>query len=120
MPLTFPRQVSPEYGMRNVSVLSSAVPVSEIAHEVRPGAVAFPLAVQEINVGFCMTPSAVPATFRSPAHVALNDPFALVAVCSVAFHLKSVHELGVGMIVDEVQLPMSALMPLAVGEVTLL
>ena len=57
---------------------SSAVPVSEIAHDVSPGAVAFPCALHAIVVGFCMTPCAVPESFKSPAHVALNDPFAVV------------------------------------------
>ena len=46
-------------------------------------------------------PSAVPATFRSPAHVALNDPLAVVAVCSVTFHLKSVQVDGDGMTLAE-------------------
>jgi hypothetical protein len=46
-------------------------------------------------------PDAVPETFRSPAQVALNEPFAVVAVCSVAFHLKSTH-------VDMVGIPLAA------------
>ena len=48
---------------------------------------------------------------------ALNDPFAAVAVCSVTFHLKSVQVLGVGMSVDDVQFPISELLPAAVGSV---
>ena len=55
--------------------------------------------------------------FRSPGQLALNDPFAEVAVCSVTFHLKSVQVLGVGISVDDVQLPSSELLPAAVGSV---
>jgi hypothetical protein len=65
-------------------------------------------------------PSAVPLTFRSPAHVAPNEPLALVAVWSVTFHLKSVQLLAVGMMFDEDQFPASALMPLAEGPVRVL
>ena len=55
-------------------------------------------------------PWAVPLTFRSPAHVALKLPFALVPVWSVAFHLKFVQEDGDGMIlVDaDVHVPIKA------------
>ena len=120
MPLTFPRQVSPEYGTRIVSVVSSAVPVSEMAQDVRPGAVAFPCALQEIVDGVCITPCAMPETFRSPAQVALNVPFAVVAVFSDTFHLKSVHVLGVGIRLEEVQFPNSALVPATVGLVGVL
>jgi hypothetical protein len=37
---------------------------------------------------------AVPATFKSPAQVALNVPLAVLPVCCVAFHLKSVQVLA--------------------------
>jgi hypothetical protein len=58
----------------------------------------------------------VPATFRLPAQVALNVPLALVAVCSVAFHLKSEHVDAEGITLDaETQLPISALTPAALG-----
>ena len=59
----------------------------------------------------------MPVNFRSPAQLALNDPFAVVAVCSVTFHLKSVQVLGVGINVDDVQLPSSELLPDALGSV---
>ena len=60
-------------------------------------------------------PSAVPTTLRSFAHDALNEPLALVPVCSVTFHLKSVQELGAGIRFDEVQVPIRELLPAAVG-----
>lgn len=118
MPLTLPRQVSPAYGTVIESVPSVAVPVNEIAQEVSPGAVPFPWAFQLIWVGCVKAPSAVPASFSSPAQVALNEPFALMAVCSETFHLKSVHVLGVGMSDDEVQVPSIELLPAADGPVT--
>ena len=69
-------------------------------------------------------PCAVPLTFKSPAHVALKLPFALVVVCSDAIHLKLVHDEGAGtMFVDaDVHVPINALtlgVPL-VGPVRLL
>ena len=56
-------------------------------------------------------PCAVPFTFKFPAHVAVKLPFALVAVCSDAIHLKFVQDEGAGtMFVDaEVHVPISAL-----------
>jgi hypothetical protein len=48
-------------------------------------AVAVPVPDQFTVVPF-KVPCAVPATFRPPAQVALNDPFALLDVCSVACH----------------------------------
>ena len=68
-------------------------------------------------------PDAVPATFRLPAQVALNEPFAVVAVCSVAFHLKSVQVEPAGITLDavaEVQDPIRALTPDEVGAVVVL
>lgn len=117
MPLTFPRQVSPEYGMMIESTPMVAVPVSFRAHDVRPGAVAFASALQLMEVGFVITPCAVPVNFRSPGQVALKDPFADVAVCSLTVHLKSVHVLGVGISWEDVQLPRSELFPAMVGSV---
>jgi hypothetical protein len=99
------------------SVPIVAVPLSEIAHDVRPGPVAFPSAFHLIEVGEVSVPCAMPVNFRSPGQLALNDPFAVDAVCSVTFHLKSVQVLGVGMSVDDVQLPSSALLPAALGDV---
>jgi hypothetical protein len=64
-------------------------------------------------------PSAVPDTCRSPAQVALNDPFADVPVCSVAFHLKFVQALAAGMMLADDQLPSSAFTPVAEGPVEL-
>ena len=54
-----------------------------------------------------IVPWAVPVSLRSLAQVALNEPLAVLPVCSVMFHLKSAQELGVGMRLDEVQLPSS-------------
>ena len=64
-------------------------------------------------------PVAVPDTFRSPAHDALNDPFAEFEVCSVGFQLKSVHEEGDGirLAAVEVQLPINAATVVAEGPV---
>ncbi len=119
MPLTGPRHVVPEYGTRTESKPISAVPVSAIAQDVNPGAVPVPLALHVI-VDPLSVPSAVPTSFKSFGHDAVNDPFALVPVCSVTFHLKSVHEVGVGMRFDDDQLPMSAPIPVAEGPVTVL
>jgi hypothetical protein len=101
------------------SVPISAVPASVMAHDERLGAVAFPAAVHAI-VEPLSVPSAVPATFKSFAHVALNDPFAVVAVCSVTFHLKSVQDEGDGTTDADVQLPIKALTPEAEGPVSVL
>jgi hypothetical protein len=117
MPLTLPRQVSPAYGTLIESVPSVAEPVSVIAQEVSPGPVALPAALQLIAVGEDISPCAVPVNLRSPGQLALNDPFAVVAVCSETFHLKSVQVLGVGINVDDVQLPSSELLPDALGSV---
>jgi len=117
MPLTLPRQVVPSYGTVIESVPIVAVPVNVIAHDVRPGPVALPVALQLIWTGDVNVPCAWPVNFRSPGQLALNDPFALVAVCSVTFHLKSVQVLGVGMSVDDVQFPSSELLPAALGSV---
>ena len=100
------------------SVPIVAVPDSVMAHDVSPGAVAFPAAVHAIAAAAVKDPSAVPVSFRSLAHVAVNAPFADVAVCSLTFHLKSVHELGVGIRDEDVQLPRSELLPAADGDVS--
>jgi hypothetical protein len=68
--------------------------------------------------GDVSAPSAVPVNFKSPGQLALNDPLADDAVCSVTFHLKSVQVLGVGMSVDDVQFPSSELLPAAEGSVS--
>lgn len=118
MPSTAPRQVVPLYGTVMESVPRVAVPVSLIAQEVSPGAVAFPSAVQAIAAAEVKEPCAVPVNLKSPGQLALNEPFADVPVCSVTFHLKSVQVPGVGTSEDEVQLPMRALFPPADGEVS--
>jgi hypothetical protein len=82
--------------MRIESTPSSAVPASRIWHDDSSAVVALAFAAHEITVPLNV-PVAVPDTFRPPAHVALNDPFADVAVCSDGVHLKSVHEDGAGM-----------------------
>lgn len=116
-PLTLPRQVSPWYGTVMESVPIVAVPVRVMTHEVRPGPVALPFALQLIEVGEANVPSAAPVNFRSPAQLALNEPLAAVAVCSVTFHLKSVQVLGDGIRLDDVQLPSSELLPASLGPV---
>src|SRR4029078_6644464 len=95
-----------------------AVPARAIAHEGSPGPAAFPFALHWICVGEPRLPSAVPVNFRSPGQLAVNVPFADDAVCSVTFHLKAVQVLGVGMSVDDVQLPRSELLPAADGSVS--
>src|SRR6187549_219928 len=100
------------------SVPIEAVPVSAIAHEGRPGPAAFALALHWICVGELRLPSAVPVNFRSPGQLALNDPLAEDEVCSVTFHWKSVQVLGVGMRVEDVQLPSSELLPAVDGSVS--
>jgi hypothetical protein len=99
------------------SVPMVAVPVSLMAQDVSPGAVALPSALQAMAAADVNAPSAVPVNFRSPGQVAENAPLADVAVCSLTFHLKSVQVLGVGIRVDEVQLPIRELFPAAVGDV---
>jgi len=89
-------------------------------HEVSPGAVAFASPLHEIVPDVVKWPCAVPLTLRSPAQLALNDPLALEGVCSDTFHLKSEQELGAGMILDDDQLPISELLPAAVGPVGVL
>ena len=100
------------------SVPRVAVPNRFIEQDERPGAVAFPTAVHRIAVGDVRLPSALPVTLRSPGQLALNVPFIEDAVCSETFHLKSVHVLGVGMSVDEVQLPRNELFPAIDGSVS--
>src|SRR4051812_22983133 len=85
-----------------------------MVHDGRPAAVAVPAAPQVITEPL-RVPCAVPSSFSCPAQVALNDPDALVADCSVTFHLKSVHVLAEGMRLVEVHVPPSALRPLEVG-----
>ena len=74
------------------SVPRLAVPVSEMAQDVSPGAVAFPVAVQAIAAALVKAPCAVPVSFRSPAHVAVNEPFAELPVCSLTFGVAICHE----------------------------
>lgn len=99
------------------SVPKVAVPVKFSEHDERPGAVAFATADHLIFVGEVRPPSALPVNLRSPGQLALNVPFIEDGVCSVTFHLKSVHVLGVGMRVDDVQLPSNELFPAIDGSV---
>lgn len=117
MPLTFPMHVSPEYGMRIESTVSSAVPLSATAHDVSPGAVALAVPLHAIVPAVVKLPCAVPATLRSPAQLALKFPLAEVADCSVTLHTKFVQEAGDGIRLLEVQVPSMALLPAAVGPV---
>jgi hypothetical protein len=103
--------VSPEYGTRTVVTPISAVPRSVTRQLGRPGAVPVASADQAM-VEPLMVPSAVPFNFTSPAQLALNEPFAVLPVCSVMFHLKSAQELGVGTRLVEIQLPTSDPFPL--------
>ena len=100
------------------SVPKVAVPVKFIEHDESPGAVALAAADHLIFVGEVRPPSALPVNLRSPGQVALNDPFIEDGVCSVTFHLNSVHVLGVGMRVEEVQFPRSELFPAIDGSVS--
>src|SRR3954470_5929959 len=98
---------------------SSAVPVNVIAHGVElPGSVAVPFAPHATVVPVSV-PDAVPATLRPPAHVALNEPLAVVAVCSVGCHWKSTHVDGDGIAPPDVEahVPISA-SAVEVGPVT--
>ena len=79
-----------------------------------PGAVALPFAAQ-VMVEPLSTPLAFPLSFSWPPHVAPKAPLADVSVCSFTSHMKSVHELGEGMIDVEVQIPLSAPRPLEEG-----
>ena len=83
------------------------------------GALVFPAALQ-FTVAPFNVPWAVPETFKSFAHVALKDPLALVDVCSLAFHLKSVHDEGEGTLLADAHVPISALTPPADGLVVVL
>src|SRR5690349_1383329 len=66
-----------------------------MAHEEPPAGVAVPLACQVIVVPLSV-PLAVPATFRPPAHVAVNEPDADVGDCCVGDHTKFVQLDGDG------------------------
>jgi len=98
---------------------SSAVPFKVIAQLGSDDTVAFPAAVH-VMVEPLSVPSAVPASFKSPAQVALNEPFAAVGVSSVAFHLKSEHDVAAGITPAEVdvQLPIRDAMDVPLGLVT--
>lgn len=100
------------------SVLSVAVPVRSMAHDGNPGPAALPCAVHFISVGEARLPSAVPLNFKSPGQLALKDPFMEDDVCSDTFHTKSVQVLGVGISVDDVQLPRRELLPATDGSVS--
>lgn len=106
--------------MRIESVPSSAVPVSAIGQDGRSGAVAVPFPDQVIVVAPVSVPSAVPDTFSVPAHVALNEPFALFDVCSVTFQWKFVHDEGDGTMELDVHAPIKALTPDPLGPVSVL
>ena len=95
------------------------MPVNEIGQDGRSGAVAVPVPDHVIVVPLSV-PCAVPDTFNVPEHVALNDPLALLPVCSVTFQWKSVHDEGDGMMLLEDHAPISALTPEAVGPVSVL
>jgi hypothetical protein len=94
------------------------VPLSAIAHELTAGELAFALAAQLITDPLNV-PVAVPDTFKSPAHDALNEPFAEFDVCSVGFHLKSLQAAGAGitLALADAQLPISAATPVELGPV---
>src|SRR6059036_564197 len=89
----------------------------------RPAPVAVPLAPHAITVPVS-DPDAVPA-YATPPQLALKYPFAVVPVCSVAFHLKSLQVDGDGItpvaLLTDCQLPIRAWTPLVgvVGAVLL-
>jgi hypothetical protein len=80
------------------------------------GDCAVPFALHAIAVPLSV-PDAVPCSFKSPAHVALNDPLAVVPVCSLGFHLKSVQVVAVGTMAADAQLPTSDPTAVELGEV---
>ncbi|HEX9367060.1 MAG TPA: hypothetical protein VF921_10540 [Vicinamibacterales bacterium] len=85
-----------------------------------PAVVASPSALHAMTEPL-MIPWAIPVAFRFPAHVALKDPLAEVAVCSVAFHLKSEQVDADGIALDaETQFPIKAATPPALGLVLVL
>lgn len=102
--------------MRIVVAPSSAVPLSEIAHDGISGVVAMPLA-DHVMVVPLSVPPAVPETVRPPAQVALKAPTAAVADCCVGVHTKFVQLDGDGMMfVDaDFQVPASASAVVDVG-----
>jgi hypothetical protein len=93
------------------------VPVSAMPQVVSPGPVALPWALHVIAPEEVNAPWAVPVSRKSPAQVALNEPLAVVLVCSVAVHRMSVQVPGDGMRFDDVQVPSSAPDPTAEGPV---
>ena len=107
------------YGMRIEFRPSSAVPVSVTGQAGIDGDCAVPFADHVITVPFSV-PDAVPCSFKSPAHVALKDPFADVPDCSVGVHLKSAQVDAVGITAADAdpQLPNSDATPVELGAVT--
>jgi hypothetical protein len=90
------------------------VPDNVMGHDGSPVTDAAACAVQ-VTVDPDNTPFAVPEIRKSPAQVALKVPLAVLPVCCVTFHLKSVHVLAPGITFADVQFPSSALTPVAEG-----
>jgi hypothetical protein len=88
VPLTGPRHVVPEYGIRSVLALSSIVPVplSEIGHVGNPGRLALPVTVIGTVVLLTNCPDAVPVIVTPPAHTAENVPVTDVVVWLLTLH----------------------------------
>ena len=105
-------------GVRNANRIQAELGGSRerIAQLGKSPAVAVPLA-DHATVDPVSVPAAVPCTFSPPAQFALNEPFAVVDVCSVAFHLKSVHVEAAGIVLDvaDAHVPMSAATPVELG-----
>jgi hypothetical protein len=92
------------------------VPDSAIAQDGSPGTDAVAWAVQ-VTVDPERVPVAVPLIFRSPVHVALNVPLALLPVCCVTVHVKSEQALDDGIGFEDVQVPSNAAAPVGDGPV---
>jgi hypothetical protein len=89
-----------------------------MGHDGKPGTDAVPCAVHVTFEPDSM-PLAVPETRTSPGQLALNVPLALVPVCCVTFHRKSVQAPGAGTTLEDVQLPRSAAVPVVDGPTVL-
>lgn len=106
--------VSPLYGTRIESTLSSAVPDRVMGHGGKFGTDAVAWAFQA-TVDPVRVPFAVPSTRRFPIHVALNLPLAVLPDCSVTFQRKSLQLLGEGAAFDDDHVPRRAERPLPDG-----
>lgn len=87
VPLTAPKQVLPEYGIRRPVLVTSTVPLSAIEQLLLPGTepTAVPLHVMLLPETDALA-EPLPDTFTLPLHVAENDPDTPVAVIWLMVH----------------------------------